>query len=307
MEGIVVKSTGSFYLIKTTEEELITARIRGKFRLQNHRLTNPIAVGDKVVLGEEKDQEGVRLITQILDRKNYIIRKSNKLSSRAQIIASNLDYALLFITLKEPFTSTGFIDRFITTAEAYHIPTILVFNKVDTYSEGELIALDSYMALYEDIGYTCFKINSTVKDSVDTMVEYLKDKTCLIAGHSGVGKSTFVNQLLVGSNQKTKEVSTSSHRGQHTTTFAEMFLGSNGIRIIDTPGISDFGVIDIPEKEISHYFLEFREFLNDCKYNDCIHTNEPQCAVIKAVEDGHIDEERYYNYLSIMRNEDSRK
>ena len=306
MEGIVVKSTGSFYLVKTKEEEPITARIRGKFRLDNHRLTNPIAVGDRVELSEEEDQEGIRTITEIKDRKNYIIRKSNKLSSRAQIIASNLDNALLFITLKEPVTSTGFIDRFLATAEAYHIPTILVFNKIDTYNDAELEVLNSYLLMYHNIGYTCFTINSTDPTSVKTLTDHLKDKTCLISGHSGVGKSTFVNHLLKDTNQKTKEISTSTSRGQHTTTFAEMFLGPNGIRIIDTPGISDFGVIDIPEQEIAHYFVEFKEYMNDCKYNNCIHTNEPQCAVIEAVANGKIDEERYYNYLSVMRNEDTR-
>ena len=307
MEGVIVKSTGSFYLVKTKEEEPITARIRGKFRLQNHRLTNPIAVGDVVTLSEEEDQEGIRVITEIKDRKNYMIRKSNKLTSRAQIIASNLDNALLFITLKEPVTSTGFIDRFLITAEAYHIPTILVFNKIDCYNKEEEEVLDMYCRLYSDIGYTCVKINSTDPHSVKTLTDYLQNKTCLISGHSGVGKSTFVNHLLKGTNQKTKQISISSSRGQHTTTFAEMFLGPDGIRIIDTPGISDFGVIDIPEQEIAHYFIEFKEYMNDCKYNNCIHTNEPQCAVLKAVEDGKIDEERYYNYLSIMRNEDTHR
>jgi ribosome biogenesis GTPase len=306
MEGVIVKSTGTFYLVKAGEE-MITARIRGKFRLKNHRLTNPIAVGDVVELSEEGDTEGIRVITEIKDRKNYIIRKSNKLSSRAQIIASNLDNALLFITLKEPVTSTGFIDRFLITAEAYHIPSILVFNKVDCYNPAEIKVVDSYCQLYTEIGYTCFKINSTDPNSVKTLTDYLQNKTCLISGHSGVGKSTFVNHLLKDTNQKTKEISSSSSRGQHTTTFAEMFLGPQGIRIIDTPGISDFGVIDIPEKEISHYFIEFRKHLNNCKYNDCIHTNEPQCAIIEAVANGEIDEERYYNYLSIMRNDDSHR
>lgn len=305
MNGIVIKSTGSLYLVKCEGDKLVVCRIRGKFRQVNHRLTNPVSVGDHVRLSEEEDLEGVRNIEEILERRNCILRKSNKLSSRAQIIASNVDLVLIFVTLKSPFTSTGFVDRILVTAEAYGIPATIAFNKADTYGEEEMKIVLELKNLYEKIGYKCFVIDSTNGQSLSEIETHLKDKITLISGHSGVGKSTFVNQLISSAEQKTFGISSFSDKGQHTTTFAEMFYNNKGISLIDTPGIRDFGVLDIEDHKLSHYFKDFSEFIPNCKFNNCLHLNEPDCGVINAVEEGSIDGERYYNYLSILRNEDS--
>jgi ribosome biogenesis GTPase len=305
MDGTVIKSTGSFYLVKCEGDRLVVCRIRGKFRQKNHRLTNPVSVGDFVRLSEDEDIEGVRNIEEIYERKNCILRKSNKLSSRAQIIASNLDLVLVFVTLKSPFTSTGFVDRILLTSEAYGIPAAIVFNKADTYGEEEYKIVLDLKNLYESIGYKCFEADSTDSKSLIEIGGFLKDKVVLIAGHSGVGKSTFVNQLISSAEQKTHEISSFSDKGQHTTTFAEMFYNNSGISLIDTPGIRDFGVLDIEDQKLSHYFPDFKEFIPNCKFNNCLHNNEPDCGIKMAVEEGEIDSERYYNYLSILRNEDS--
>lgn len=306
MKGIVIKSTGSWYKIRQDDQSVLEARIKGKIRLKELNTTNPVAVGDRVSYEyESSGDETYGVITEVGKRENYIIRKSNKLSKQGQIIAANLDLALLVVTLSSPKTSLGFIDRFLVMAGAYHIPVTLVFNKYDLYTEEEQLYFEHLKALYESLGYPCVLCSIYKDDYLPTkqLSEIIAHKTVLISGHSGVGKSSLLNALLPSALQRVDKISDSHQRGKHTTTFAEMFYIGEDTAIIDTPGIRDFGIIDLAEAEIGHYFPEIRTFMKDCRFHNCKHQNEPDCAVIQAYEDGKMSASRYYNYLSILENQ----
>jgi len=305
MEGLVIKSTGSWYQVKTPGGERVDCRIKGKFRTKGITTTNPIAVGDHVDFDMEPEL-GTGVITELHPRKNYIIRKSINLSKQAQIIAANLDQAFLVVTLASPRTSLGFIDRFLVTAEAYDIPASLVFNKLDLFSDEGLEILAGYKTIYEKIGYPCYDVSALEGTGVDEVAALLQNKVTLFSGHSGVGKSSLINALLPDLKLRTTEISEWHDKGMHTTTFAEMFELPQGGYIIDTPGIRELGVIDIEKNELGHFFPEMRARLNQCRYNSCRHINEPGCAVIKAVEDGEIELSRYESYLSIYHGNDTR-
>lgn len=303
MKGLVTKSTGSWYRVKYGTAH-ISCRIKGKFRLEGLKHTNPITVGDYVNFEIEPGQE-TGIITAIEPRKNYIIRKASNLSKQTHIIASNLDQAILVATIAFPQTSFGFIDRFLLTAEAYHIPAIIVFNKCDLCTDELESVLTDTIELYNNkVGYTCIKTSATTGEGLETLRDLLKDKTTLLTGHSGVGKSTLLNKLDSTLNLKTGALSNYHLKGQHTTTFAEMLELSNGGFIIDTPGIREFGIIDIEDAELSHYFKEMKPLIGSCKFNNCLHKDEPGCTVQAAVEKGIITTERYQSYLSILANED---
>jgi ribosome biogenesis GTPase len=305
MQGLVIKSTGSWYQVLASDGNSYDCRIIGKFRMKNIQTTNPIAVGDQVEIELEPEQN-TGIIKKLHTRRNYIIRKSINLSKQAQIIAANLDQAFLVVTLAEPVTSFGFIDRFLVTAEAYGIPASLLFNKIDLFSEDGLEVLSEYESIYRNIGYPCYEISALEGTGIKVIEEELKDKTTLISGHSGVGKSTLINTLIPNADLKTGVISDWSKRGKHTTTFAEMIPLPFGGYLIDTPGISEFGVIDIDKGELGHFFPEFRERLNQCRFHNCRHINEPGCAIIQAVENEEITLSRYESYLSIYEGHDSR-
>lgn len=298
MKGRVIKSTGSWYLLRNEEGEIFKARIRGKFRLDNIQHTNPVAVGDFVDF--EVDKDGLAVIQKIHERKNYIIRRSVNLSKKSHIIASNIDKAFLVVTLDNPKTSFGFIDRFLVTAEAYHIPVMLVFNKMDTYDEEMLEEVKYYKFIYENIGYETIEVSALTGFNIDQLKSELKGITSLIAGHSGVGKSTLMNVLHPNLDLKTSVVSDFNQKGQHTTTFAEMYEWPFGGFSIDTPGIKEFGLVEMEREEIQHYFPEIFELKSECKFDNCLHLNEPKCAVIQAVENAEIAPSRYENYLGFM-------
>ncbi len=300
MKGIVIKSTGSRYIVRGEAGSLVECDIKGKFRIQGIKATNPVAVGDEVEY--EMDNNGRGIIFKIEERKNYIIRKSINLSKQVHILASNVDQALLVVTLAFPRTSAGFIDRFLITAEAYHIPVIIIFNKIDLFEDDENLMneLNTFIAIYERIGYPCYKVSATQSDSIELLRQLTKNKTTLIAGHSGVGKSTLVNAMDENLNIKVGEISEAHLKGKHTTTFAEMHSLEYGGFIIDTPGIKELGIVDMKKEEISDYFPEMRALKGHCKFNNCLHLNEPRCAVIEAVEQGKIATSRYNSYLSIM-------
>jgi ribosome biogenesis GTPase len=305
MQGLITKSTGSWYQVQTPDGQRIDCRIKGKFRIKDITTTNPIAVGDIVDFEMEPDRED-GVITNLHQRKNYIIRKAINLSKQAQIIAANLDQAILVVTLASPRTSLGFIDRFLVTAEAYDIPARLVFNKLDLFSDEGLEILADYKAIYEDIGYPCFEVSAIEGTNITQVQDLLKDKITLFSGHSGVGKSSLINALLPELDLRTHMVSDWSDKGMHTTTFAEMFELPQGGFIIDTPGIRELGVIDIEKQELSHFFPEMRERMNQCRFNNCRHINEPGCAVLEALEEGEITLSRYESYLSIYHGNDTR-
>lgn len=300
MNAIVYKSTGSWYIVKTEDGKIFNARIKGIFKIDGITSTNPVAVGDEVDIAIENEIEGTAVITAIYERKNYIARATPHQNRERHIVASNVDQLLLFATLKEPKTSQGFIDRFLVTAEAFHIPAVIVFNKSDIYKKKELELFDERKKIYTAIGYTV--LLASVKDNkgIDNLKSFLQNKTTLLSGHSGVGKSTFINIISPELNLKTKDVSGWSGKGVHTTTFAEMFDLPFGGKIIDTPGLREFGLIDMSKQELSHYFPEMRECLPDCQFNNCIHINEPGCAVKEAVEKGEIALERYISYCNIL-------
>jgi len=302
MKGIVIKSTGSWYAVRLTDGELIQSRIKGKFRLKGIKSTNPIAVGDHVTLKMEEDGTGV--ISAIDKRRNYIIRKSVNLSKRSHIIAANVDQAILIVTLSQPKTFTAFIDRFLVSAEAYHIPTVIVFNKLDIYSKEEKEELSFLRFVYESVGYQCLEVSATAAINIDSLKEVMKDKVSVISGHSGVGKTTLLNTIEPTLDLKTSEISEMHLQGKHTTTFAEMFELHFGGYLIDTPGIKAFGLIDFKKEELSHYFLEMRGLLNNCHFNNCVHINEPKCAVKDALENNEISAFRYKNYLSIYSDDE---
>lgn len=303
-EGLVIKNTGSWYLVRTNEGENIECKIKGNFRLKDIKTTNPVSVGDRVSI--IVNNEGTALIDKIQERKNYMIRRSSNLSKQAHILGSNLDMSILVVTICKPETSTVFIDRFLVTAEAYHIPVTIVFNKVDLYTEDDKEYMDALISLYEYIGYPCLKISALGGEGISEVRELLKDKITLFSGHSGVGKSTLINALIPHAKLKTGEISDYHETGMHTTTFSEMVELPLGGYIIDTPGIKGFGVIDIEKEEIGHYFPEIFKFSHDCKFNNCIHLNEPNCAVLDAVENHYISESRYKSYLSILEDENEK-
>lgn len=298
MKARVKKSTGSWYLLQAEDKTLYQARIRGKFRLDNIKHTNPIAVGDFVNF--ELDKENMAVITKIHERKNYIIRRSVNLSKNTHIIASNLDRAFLVITIHNPKTSFGFIDRFLVTAEAYHIPVTLIFNKMDAYNDLQLKEVTEYRDLYEKIGYKTLEVSAVSKLNVEQLKIKLSGITSLISGHSGVGKSTLMNVLNPDLNLKTSSVSDFNQKGQHTTTFAEMYEWSFGGFTIDTPGIKEFGLAEMEREEIGDYFPEILEQKSNCKFHNCIHQAEPGCAIKKAVDDGEIAPSRYQSYLTFL-------
>lgn len=305
MRGLVRKSTGSWYVVEDERGNHHSCRIKGRFRTKGIRTTNPIAVGDWVEFEIEPGQQSA-VIEKLYPRKNYIIRRSVNLSKETQIIGANLDLAILLITLASPPTSTGFIDRFLVTAEAYSIPALLVFNKLDLFSEEGLEILSDYMDLYQGLGYPCLAVSALQGEHVAGLEHLLKDKVSLVSGHSGVGKSTLINRLVPGLDLKTGDISDWSDKGKHTTTFAEMIDLPFGGKLIDTPGIRELGIVDLEPQELSHYFPEMRALLNQCKFHNCRHINEPGCAVLDAVEQGDIDPSRYDSYLSIFANENNR-
>jgi ribosome biogenesis GTPase len=300
MNATVYKSTGSWYIVKDDAGKQYNARILGKFKMDGLTSTNPIAVGDIVKIEMENELEDSVTITEIADRKNYITRSSPANKYQHNIIASNLDQTLLFATLKDPKTSQGFIDRFLITSEAYHIPSVIVFNKADLYKKKEEEKFASVKSIYETIGYKVLLMSIETGEGVEAVKSLLKDKVTLLSGHSGVGKSSFINIVMPAMNLKTQDVSGWSGKGLHTTTFAEMFDLPFGGRIIDTPGIRELGLVDIPKRELSHYFPEMRALINDCQFNNCMHLNEPGCAVKAAVEDSAIHMDRYISYCNIL-------
>lgn len=301
----MIKSTGSWYLVRTEDGHDIECKVKGNFRLKGIRSTNPVSVGDRVDIAE--NNEGTAFITNIEDRKNYIIRKASNLSKQSHILATNVDLCLLVVTINHPVTSTVFIDRFLASAEAYSVPVTLVVNKTDIYDDEDSEYLDSLIYLYESIGYPCLKISALQEDGLDALQEKIKDKITLLAGHSGVGKSTLLNRLIPHANVKTGAISDYHGKGMHTTTFSEMIELPEGGFIIDTPGIKGFGTVAMEKEEISHYFLEIFKFSQDCRYNNCMHMNEPGCAVLKAVEEHYISESRYKSYLSMIEEESDEK
>jgi ribosome biogenesis GTPase len=301
VEGLVYKSTGSWYVLRDENGVFRNARMKGKLKIdEDISSTNPIAVGDYVVFEEEPGEEKSSIISEIKKRNNYIVRVSPHNKNQKHIVAANLDLALVVSTIAEPRTSHGFIDRFLLTAEAYHIPAVIVVNKIDLLKPKHKEQLAHWQEMYGRAGYEVFPIVALDHQSVTALEQRLKGKTTLFSGHSGVGKSTLINQLIPGIDLRTTEVSGWSGKGQHTTTFAEMFDLPFGGKIIDTPGVKEFGLIDIEKEELSHYFPEMRKRLAECKFNNCLHINEPGCAVKKAVAEKEIDEERYISYMTIM-------
>ena len=299
MQALVYKSTGSWYQVKDKDGKVYNARIKGKFKIDGITSTNPIAVGDLVEIENEDDEEST-IITEIYERRNYINRVSPHNKNQHHIVAANLDQSLLFATIKEPRTSLGFIDRFLVISEAYAVPAIIVFNKADLYKQKEDDKFLLVKEIYEPIGYKVVKMSVEENTGVDEVASLLAGKTTLISGHSGVGKSSFINRILPGLVIKTQDVSGWSGKGMHTTTFAEMYDLPFGGKIIDTPGIREMGLVDISKQELSHYFPEMRAVLNQCQFNNCLHLNEPGCAVKEAVNTGSIHAERYVSYLNIM-------
>jgi len=310
MKGVVYKSTGSWYLVKGEDQSFYKCRMKGKFRIKGIKSTNPIAVGDRVLFSSSEssssDSKSIDyLITKIFTRDNYIVRKSVNLSKQTHIIASNIDTAFLIITLTDPPTSTVFIDRFLVAASAYKINAVLIFNKMDTYDQEQKYEIEWLISIYEKIGYECLKVSAKEEMGLDKVWNKMQSKTTIFSGHSGVGKSTLLNAMDPSLQIKTKEVSEQHHQGQHTTTFAQMYdLDHGKIRIIDTPGIKGFGMVDIDKLELGKYFPEFLSLQHQCKFNNCLHTTEPHCAIKKALDAEEISFTRYQSYLQILEGDD---
>ena len=329
MTGLVIKNTGSWYVVRTDDGQLFDCKVKGNFRLKGIRSTNPVAVGDRVSITPGTDGK-TALIDTLEDRKNYIIRKASNLSKQSHIIAANVDQAALIVTISHPETSTTFIDRFLASAEAYRVPVVLIFNKTDIYSEDEFRYLQAITALYESLGYPCLSCSASTGEGIEAIYQAFVGKTTLLSGNSGVGKSTILNQLIPDANVKTAEISSAHDTGMHTTTFSEMYTlpptdplsapllggelpsieggagGGSGF-IIDTPGIKGFGTFDMERTEVSHYFREIFQIGQECRFGDCTHTNEPGCAVLQAVEDHRIAQSRYTSYLSMLEDKDAEK
>jgi ribosome biogenesis GTPase len=306
MRGLVYKSTGSWYSVKTPSNEQFDCRIKGKFRLDGIKSTNPIAVGDYVDFELEKNSDVITgVINNICERKNYVLRKSVNLSKQTHILASNIDIVFLIITISSPVTSTNFIDRFLLTSNAYSINTVLLFNKIDLLDEAEKKVLKKLIEIYTNIGYKCFEISAKNQYNTDKVKFLMKDNVSMFGGHSGVGKSTLINSLQPNLNLRTNNISVQHSQGQHTTTNAELFDLDFGAKIIDTPGIRGFGIVDFNKSDIKNYFPEFYKLVNQCKFNDCMHVNEPKCIVKQYVEDGKIAISRYENYLQILEDDKS--
>ena len=308
MKGLVIKNTGSWYTVLADDGQLIDCKIKGNFRLKGIRSTNPVAVGDRVVIiPPAAGGEGVSFITEIEDRRNYIIRKSINLSKQSHIIAANVDQAVLVVTVVNPQTSTTFIDRFLASAEAYRVPVILVFNKTDILDADMRGYQQAMVNLYQTIGYTCHQISAETGEGFDALRPLLDGKITLLSGNSGVGKSTIINRLVPGANLRTSEISDAHNMGQHTTTFSEMIPLKGGGWAVDTPGIKGFGTFDMEPEEITSYFPEIFRFSKDSRYSNCTHTHEPGCAVLKALEEHYIAQSRYQSYLSMMEDKDDGK
>jgi len=305
MKGLVVKNTGSWYLVKTEDGRRVECKVKGNFRMKGLRSTNPVAVGDRVVISDTGEEN--EFITEIEDRKNYLVRKPTNLSKQLHILAANIDQAFLLITIKSPVTNTVFMDRFLASAEAYRIPAHILINKTDIYNDEDKDYMDGLMNLYKTIGYPCTCISAKNGDGVEPLRTLFKDKISLLSGNSGVGKSTLINAIRPISQARTGLISESHHKGMHTTTFSEMYELENGGYLIDTPGIKGFGTIDMKTEEVGHYFPEIFKASAHCRFNNCTHTHEPGCAVLTAIESHYISESRYMSYLSILHDEDDGK
>lgn len=305
MKGLVIKNTGSWYTVRTDDGRDVESKVKGNFRLKDIRSTNPVSVGDRVDIDINK--EGTAFITEIEERRNYIVRRASNLSKLSHIIAANLDQAMLIVTVNFPITTTVFIDRFLATAEAYRVPVKLVFNKIDRYLPADVEYMDALINLYTTIGYPCSKLCARSEEGLDELKAELKDRITLLSGHSGVGKSTIINKLVPGVNLRTGDISEYHNKGMHTTTFSEMIPLPQGGYLIDTPGIKGFGTIEMEQAEISHYFPELFKFSSGCKFSNCSHRHEPGCSVLQAVADHYISESRYKSYLSILADKEESK
>jgi len=307
MKAIVYKSTGSWYIVKDEAGNFWNARMKGVMKMDDITSTNPVAVGDLIEMEIEAEESNTSIIDEIHDRRNYINRQSPRNKYQHHIVAANLDQSMLVATLKEPKTSQGFIDRFLVASEMYHVPPIIVFNKSDLYKKKETEKYEQWKAMYEAVGYKVFLISAINNEGISAIKDQLKDKTTLISGHSGVGKSSLLNSIFPEMNLRTKDISGWSGKGQHTTTFAEMFDLPFGGKIIDTPGMREFGLVDIARQELSHYFPEMRDRINNCQFNNCLHINEPGCAIKEAVKNGEIHEDRFVSYYGILESIEERK
>ena len=305
MQGTVIKSSGSVYGVRAIDGTIVECRVKGNFRLKGIRSTNPVAVGDNVIFDMREDSTAY--ITEILERRNYIVRKASNLSKQSHILAANLDICFLIVTINHPVTATTFIDRFLAAAEAYRVPMVLVFNKTDLYDDADNEELDYLTALYGSIGYQCLHTSATNGKGIEDLKEMMRGKVSLLAGNSGVGKSSLVNAIAPEIAARVGEISKSHDTGMHTTTYTEMFEFMPDSFIVDTPGVKGFGTYDMEVEEISHYFVEFFELSKDCRYGNCTHTHEPGCAVLEALERGEIAPSRYQSYLSILEDKDEGK